>query len=131
MSKLATVSGLMMLVACASVASVETIGRAHHYSNWLNIFAPYNGTWNKYGYIPQYNVDPAVHHHPFGGQWGTDYYAPHGTAAGFRLANSIPGGIAYGVVSIGVPIVLVPALPNGLDISIASTFMITTSIVAL
>ena len=67
---------------------------AAHFTNWVLIQVPFDGTWNKNGWAP-----PSTHHYPFGGDWGVDYYAPAGRLGYFRISTSDGGATKYGVVA--------------------------------
>lgn len=66
---------------------------ASHFTNWLEIRAPYAGYWDRFGF-----TRPQTHHTPWNGNWATDYYAAPGANGAFRIVNS-NGGTAYGTVA--------------------------------
>ena len=93
-------SAILICAAALLLPSSKT-AESGHFTNWLNLQAPYAGYWNKTicpdpgdPYTPQCAA-PQNHHRPWAGDWATDFYQTPGAAGSFRIANS-NGGTAYG-----------------------------------
>jgi hypothetical protein len=105
MKRVTILSALIGFAVCvASVAALPVPARASHFTNWLDIYAPFSGYWNKSicpdpsdPYSPQCAA-PQDHHILWYGDWSTDFYQWPGAAGAFRIGNS-NGGTAYGSVA--------------------------------
>ncbi len=56
------------------------------FTNWINVWAPFSGTWNLGN-----NAPPESHHKPWGGDWSVDYYKTAGNTGYFGISNSNSG----------------------------------------
>ncbi len=83
-----------VLVAVIFAFTVRGDASANHYTNWMNIWAPFSGIWNPFD---DDDVDPENHHTPWGGDWATDYYKTPGNTGYLGVTNS-NSGTAYGYI---------------------------------
>lgn len=74
---------------------------AGHFTNWINVFAPFYGTWNPSDIsTPGGWAPPESHHTPWGGNWAIDYYKPGGNT-GYLLVSNSNSGAGYGYMYSG------------------------------
>lgn len=86
--KAKTKTGISAIFALsfAAVVAIGSSERVSAFTNWINVWAPFNGTWNLGDQAP-----PENHAHPWGGDFATDYYKAPGNTGYFGISNSNSG----------------------------------------